>query len=117
MSAFQRPATVPDLARPTKTITSTRPLERAQLVWRRAVTLSDGDEKRDPFEVSLDLLRTAHHGPSTMLHALAYGRTQMRKRPDDPVVRSAVQLLERTIAWLGREVDESEVGSVTNDTR
>ena len=33
-----------------------------------------------------------------------------------PVVRKAVHLLEETIAWLGREVDESEVGSVTNDT-
>jgi len=51
-----------------------------------------------------------------MLHALAYGRTKMGKRPDDPVVRKAVHLLEETIAWLGREVDESEVGSVTNDT-
>ena len=116
MSPFQRPATISDTARPTTTITSTRPLERAQLVWRRAVTLSDHTAERDPFEVILDLLRTAHHGPSTMLHALAYGRAQMDERPDDPVVREAVHLLERTIAWLGREVDESEVGSVTNDT-
>jgi hypothetical protein len=110
MSPFQRPATVSDAARST-TITATRPLERAQLVWRRAVTLSDAAEDRDPFEVTLDLLRTAHHGPSTMLHALAYGRAQLIKRPDDKVVREAVHLLEGTIAWLGREVDESEVGN------
>jgi hypothetical protein len=87
-------------------------LERAQLVWRRAVKLADPTKDRDRFVVMLDLLRTAHHGPSTMLHALALGRALQRATPEDPVIRSAVHLLARTVAWLGTRIDEGEVGAV-----
>ena len=86
-----------------------RPLERAQLVWLRAVSLSRQGEEADRFVVVLDLLRTAHHGPSTMLHALALGRTQQRATPGDVPTRDAIRLLTRTIGWLGRDVDAAEV--------
>ena len=74
-----------------------RPLERAQLVWQRAMTLSAADPSREPdrFVVVLDLLRTAHHGPSTMLHALALGEAQQRATPDDIPTRKAALLRKR----------------------
>jgi hypothetical protein len=91
-----------------------QPLERAQVVWRRAVTLSNADRDRDgePFGIVLDLLRTAHHGPSTMLHALALGREQQRVAPGDTRVQDAVHLLSRTIEWLGKRTEDDEVGTV-----
>jgi hypothetical protein len=91
-----------------------RPLERAQLVWRRALTLSNPAESHDRFVVVLDLLRTAHHGPSTMLHALAIGRARQRATPGDVATRDAVRLLARTIGWLGRRTDEGEVGTASS---
>ena len=87
-----------------------RPLEPAQRVWQRALTLSRTDHRRDPFVVVLDLLRTAHHGPSTMLHALAIGRAEERAAPADVPTRDAVRLLARTISWLGTRSEEGEVG-------
>jgi hypothetical protein len=89
-----------------------RPLERAQVVWRRAVTLSRSERDDDRFGIVLDLLRTAHHGPSTMLHALALGREQQRATPGDVPTRDAIRLLTRTIDWLGKRTDEHEVGAV-----
>ena len=78
-----------------------QPLERAQLVWRRAVTLSASGRDGERFGLVLDLLRTAHHGPSTVLHALALGREQQRVAPGDLRIREAVRLLARTTEWLG----------------
>jgi hypothetical protein len=89
-----------------------QPLERAQLVWRRAVTLG-GRGQDDRFKVVLDLLRTARHGPSTMLHALTLGRAQLRATPDDVATQDAVHLLTRSIAWLGKRTDAGEVGTAT----
>ncbi|MGH3451882.1 MAG: hypothetical protein ACRDQW_14425 [Haloechinothrix sp.] len=61
--------------------------------------------------VVLELLRTADHGPSTMLHALALGRAQQRATPGDIPTRDGVRLLARTIAWLGKRTDNDEVGT------
>jgi hypothetical protein len=88
-----------------------QPLERAQVVWQRAVTLSAPGRDNEPFGPVLELLRTAHHGPSTMLHALALGREQQRITPGDPRVRDAMRLLSRTIEWLGKRTDDGEVGA------
>jgi hypothetical protein len=89
-----------------------QPLERAQLVWRRAIALSATDRAWDGerFGPVLDLLRTAHHGPSTMLHALALGREQQRLAPGDPRIRDAIRLLTRTTEWLGTRPEDDEVG-------
>jgi hypothetical protein len=86
-----------------------RPLEPAQVVWRRAVELA-GSGDRDHFVVELDLLRTAHHGPSTLRHALMLGRARRRDHPADPVLRDAVRLLERATSWLGTRPTDGEVG-------
>lgn len=88
-----------------------RPLERAQLVWRRAIVLARSEQPSHRFVASLDLLRTAQHGPSTMLHALGLGRTQQQAAPDDIPTRDAVRLLTHTISWLGRPTDADEVGA------
>ena len=88
-----------------------RPLERAQIVWRRAVALARSDQGGDGFVASLDLLRTAQHGPSTMLHALGLGQTRQRAAPDDIPTSDAVHLLTRTISWLGRPIEPGEVGA------
>jgi hypothetical protein len=91
---------------------SARPLERAQLVWQRAVNLSGPAENDDWFRVVLDLMRTARHGPATMLHALALGRAQQRAHPGDNATRNAVQLLTRAVAWMGKRTDDGEVGTL-----
>ncbi|MGH9213754.1 MAG: hypothetical protein ACRD2C_24230 [Acidimicrobiales bacterium] len=88
-----------------------RPLGPAQSVWRRAVMLARSDQGSDGFVASLDLLRTAHHGPSTLLHALGLGRAQERAAPGDIPIRDAVRLLTRTINWLGRPIEPDEVGA------
>ena len=84
-------------------------LERAQLVWLRAMSLARRHPDDDSFIVVLDLLRTARHGPSTMLHALALGRAHQRATPADIPTRDAVGLLTRTIAWLGKRTDDTDV--------
>jgi hypothetical protein len=78
-----------------------RPLERAQLVWQRAVELVDPVEQHDRFAVALELLRTAHHDPTAMAHALNLGRTHLRDDADDTEARGGVNVLERAIAFLG----------------
>jgi|SoiMethySBSTD1v2_1073268.scaffolds.fasta_scaffold3042030_2 hypothetical protein len=93
--------------------TAAPPLERAQLVWRRALTLSGRSHDDDRFKVVLDLLRTARHGPSTMLHALTLGRAQLRATPEDVATQDAVNLLTRSIAWLGKRTDAGEVGTAS----
>jgi hypothetical protein len=99
-----------------------QPLERAHLVWRRAVALSTPTPSPAPtptrtptlgqddqrFGLVLDLLRTAHHGPSTMLDALALGREQQRSAPGDLRIRDAVRLLTRTIQWFGRCAEDHD---------
>ena len=96
---------------PRRAEAAVQPLERAQLVWRRAVALSSSEREDERFGIVLDLLRTAHHGPSTMLHALALGREQQRLSPGDPHIQGAVRLLARTIEWLGKRTEEHEVGT------
>jgi hypothetical protein len=87
-----------------------RPLERAQVVWHRAVQLAGSARDGDDFVSALDLLRTACHGPSTMLHALMLGRARHRAHPTDPILRDAVRLLTRATTWLGSRPSAGEVG-------
>jgi hypothetical protein len=82
-------------------------------VWRRAITLSGRGHDDDRFKVVLDLLRTARHGPSTMLHALSLGRAQLRATPEDVATQDAVNLLTKSIAWLGKRTDAGEIGTVS----
>jgi hypothetical protein len=76
-------------------------LERSQLVWRRARQLVDPVEQHDRFAVALDLLRTAHHDPTVIAHALSLGRTYLMGHADDAEARGGVRILEAAIAFLG----------------
>jgi hypothetical protein len=82
-------------------LAAVRPLERAQLVWQRALELVDPTEQHDRFALALDLLRTAHHDPATVSHALALGRTHLRSHADDARARSGAGILESAIEFLG----------------
>jgi hypothetical protein len=95
--------------------TTVQPLERAQVVWRRALALARSNRSRDRVLPSLDLLRAARHGPSTMIHALTLGRAQLAAAPRDVPTREAVRLLTCTIAWLGKPVEQDEIGSVAHE--
>ena len=75
--------------------------ERAQLVWRRALELAGHRAVHDPFENALDLLRAAHHDPTTVAHALTLGRTHLRADAHDFVARAATGVLEGAINALG----------------
>jgi hypothetical protein len=92
-----------------------QPLELAQVVWRRALALARSNRSRDRVLPSLDLLRAARHGPSTMIHALTLGRAQLAAAPRDIPTREAVRLLTYTIAWLGKPVEQDEIGSVAHE--
>jgi hypothetical protein len=87
------------------------PVQRAQLVWRRAVTLSATTGYDDHSAVVLDLLQTADQGLTTMRHALALGWTHQRSDPGDVPTRDAIDLLVRTIAWLGQRSEPGEIGT------
>jgi hypothetical protein len=87
-----------------------QPLERAQVVWLRALAIAQDRSSSDSDLPSLELLRAARHGPSTLLHALTLGRAQLAGAPDDAPARDAVRFLTRTIAWLGRPVEDDEIG-------
>ena len=102
------------VGRPPSDGTTVRPLERAQLVWQRALALSTSERDTERFGTVLDLLRAAHHGPSTMLHALALGREQQRVTPGDVHTRDAIRVLARTTEWLGKRTDEHEVGAAAS---
>jgi hypothetical protein len=86
--------------------------ERAPLVWARALELAGPSEREDLFRLALELLRSAHHDPATMRHALALGRSWTRLHPDDMTGSLAIGLLERTITFLGVRPREDEVGGV-----
>src|SRR5439155_15451150 len=83
-----------------KSTHTSRHLERAQVVWQRALEL-DALERQDLFAVALELLRTAHHHPTAMAHALTLGRNQLQSDADNLDVRGGVDILERTLAFLG----------------
>jgi len=83
-----------------KSTHTSRHLERAQVVWQRALEL-DALERQDLFAVALELLRTAHHHPTAMAHALTLGRNQLRSDADNLDVRGGVDILKRTLAFLG----------------
>jgi hypothetical protein len=84
-------------------------VERAQLVWRRALELARSEAPRDRFGLALDLLRAAHHDPATMAHALALGRRHLRAHAADPVARGAASVLEAAITFLGVRPRQNEV--------
>jgi hypothetical protein len=78
-----------------------RPPERAQVVWLRALELSGQSAHQDGLESALDLLRSAHHDPATMVHALSLARTYLRDHPDDAVAAGGALLLHSAITFLG----------------
>jgi hypothetical protein len=84
-----------------KLIPVVRPLERAQVVWGRALDLAESGQQHDPFGRALDLLRAARHDPATMAHALAIGRTHLRAHPGSTVAEAGAGILESAIAFLG----------------
>jgi hypothetical protein len=96
-----RDATRRDHRRHTASARQERPLERAQLVWERAHTQPIPSNGHDRFAVALDLMRMAHHDPSTLSHALAIGRNARSRAVGDVSVDAAVQLLERAVAFVG----------------
>jgi hypothetical protein len=87
-------------------------LERAPFVWSRALKLAGPAQREDLFRLALELLRSAHHDPATMRHALALGRSWTRVHPADASAASAVGLLERAITFLGVKPRDDEVGGV-----
>ncbi|MGH9209244.1 MAG: hypothetical protein ACRD2C_01020 [Acidimicrobiales bacterium] len=50
-----------------------------------------------------------------MLYALTLGRAQLAAMPRDTPTREAVRLLTGTIAWLGKPVEQDEVGSAAHE--
>jgi glutamate/tyrosine decarboxylase-like PLP-dependent enzyme len=90
-----------DVTSPVTLLTPGRPLERAQLVWRRAQERSRSIEEYDAPAEALGLSRAAHHDAATMSHALGLGHERVRRRPDDTAARRGVRALERAIAFLG----------------
>jgi hypothetical protein len=86
-----------------------RPLERAQLVWRRALELADPLTQRDQFAMALDLLRAAHNDPATMAHALTLGRTYLRAHADDAIALGGARILEAAITFVGVEPRAGDV--------
>ena len=95
----------------TKAAAAGRPLERAQLVWRRALELADPVAPDDRFVLAMDLLRAAHHDSSTMAHALSIGRTQLHAHPGDASAVGGVKVLEAAIVLLGVKPRTNDVGS------
>jgi len=79
-------------------------------VWSRALELAGPSQREDLFRLALELLRSAHHDPATMRHALALGRSWTRLHPSDAIAPAAVGLLERTITFLGVKPRPDEVG-------
>ena len=88
-----------------------RPLERAQLVWQRARQLADPVLQHDRFAVALDLLRTAHHDPTQLAHALKIGRKDVRADADDAEARGGVRILDAAITFLGVKPGNHDVGA------
>lgn len=87
------------------------PHEWAQLVWRRALAMGGGLARHDPFADALDLLRTAHHDPATMSHALTIGRTHLRADPGDPDAAAGAAILEAAIDFLGVKPRAGEIAT------
>lgn len=87
-------------SRPVDASDEWRPLERSQVVWRRALELGSpaGSER---FGAGLDLLRTAGNDPTTLAHALALGGAQLRHPSGDPAVQHGVDMLAWTVEFLG----------------
>src|SRR5438067_1459181 len=90
-----------------------RPPELAQLVWHRALALAGAGTGNDPFEVALDLLRTAHHHPGVMAHALTLGRTHLQDLPDDDRARAGAKILQAAIAFLGIKPRPGDIARAT----
>jgi hypothetical protein len=65
----------------------------------------------DVGNVAIDLLRAADHDETTLIHALAIGRSRVRREPADDSARRGVRLLEAVIAFLGVKPRGDEVGS------
>ncbi len=74
--------------------------QRTPLLRRRPLELAELGALHDPFEVVRDLLRVAHHHPSTVAPASSFG---LRPRPlhaDDVAGRAAAKTRDDAIAFL-----------------
>ncbi len=92
-----------------KPTSAVRPLERAQLVWRRALELADPLAQRDQFAIALDLVRAAYNDPAIMAHALTLGRTYLRAHADDAFALGGARILEAAITFVGVEPRAGDV--------
>ena len=91
--------------------------ELAQVVWHRALALARTGTGNDPFEVALDLLRTAQHQPGVMAHALTLSRTQIDSHPDDERARTGAEILQAAIAFLGIKPRPGDIARATPTPR
>ncbi len=77
------------------------PLQQAQIVWQRALALAIPVEKHDPVTRVLELLSAAHYDSTTLAHAAALGRTEIRTNGAAAALERAVRMLDRGVAFLG----------------
>jgi len=80
---------------------TSRPPERAQLVWRRVLALTEPGAPEGPHAIALDLLAAAHYDPDTMTHALSLGHTYLEAHPGDGAAQSGANVLRAAIKLLG----------------
>jgi hypothetical protein len=78
-----------------------RPLEQAQVLWQHALKRAGADEDREPLAEVIDVLAAADHDSTTLAHALALGRTQLRGEADIRGAHQAVRTLTRAVEFLG----------------
>jgi hypothetical protein len=91
-----------------------RPLERAQVVWARAIELAV-PLRWKRFGVTISVLRAAEHDSAVLAHAVVLGRSHVRDHPSDEVGMRAIRLLERAIRFLGVKRHSGEVGSAASN--
>lgn len=75
--------------------------EEAQTVWQRALDLTDPIARSAPFAGVIEMLAAARHDSTTLAHALALGRTQLRASADAIGLAQAVELLAQAVDFLG----------------
>lgn len=87
-------------------------MERAQLVWKRAVELAAEHGDADMDATSLDISRVAEQDTTIVAHGLAIGRTHLQDHPLDMGARRARRLLEAVVARLGVRPEDNGADEV-----